>query len=169
MSASNIGADDYRILTYAKLIDPEIWPEGEDPEVNAQTAVRLKRSLEAAYRIASHDQNLVDPTDIVGRLCLELGIDDHPSGLPMLQDINPEEAENLIAILMGNIPPSEKSEADRPHISTSLSEVEEPHEDPNEQDHVPLVEDYSLDPDHDAEEGISHVGDADEGRHHEDE
>lgn len=167
MHDQDIGVDDYRILTYARLIDPEVWPRDEDPEVGPLTANRLRRSLEGAYRIASHQGDLVDRSDIVGRLAGELGLDDPLPVLALPGALAPSEAADLVAILLSG----GSSTSDEPFTTPlHLQPQEEAEGDEGLQDHdEPAPEDTmdDVDPDHDPEAGISHVGDPDEGQHYE--
>lgn len=181
MHEDTIGADDYRILVYARLIDPEVWPQDEDPEVGPLTAMRLRRSLEAAYRIAEYQGDLVDDSDIVGRLGVALGLDDPAPPLSLPDGIDRDAAAGLVALLMGE--PAE------PDAGMASADEDGPKEDYPAESAVPIdgedepgiVEDdevtlrndlqpsdsEDVDPDHDPEAGISHVGDADAGQYHE--
>lgn len=184
MDQSAIGADDHRVVAYARLVDPGAWPEGVEPEVNPVTAPRLRFSLEAGYRVACHEGGILDPTDVVGRICLELGIDDGVAPLQTVPGIDPAELASLAAILMGGAEgdresgdvdqaaetASASSEDDSDEVVLRRAGPAEPdeavgHEEGDGGDEAGVDE---IDPDHDPEAGISHVGDADEGQYHED-
>jgi len=180
MDQSAIGADDHRVVAYARLVDPAVWPEGLGPEVNPITAPRLRFSLEAGYRIACHEGGVVDPTDVVERLCIEIGLDDEAAPIQTIPGIDPAELASLAAVLMGQTGDDEDAEAAPTPASGPASEDEDadevvlrrpgtamPDEDGADgHDGADDTED-EIDPDHDPEAGISHVGDADEGQHHE--
>jgi len=179
MDQSAIGADDRRIVAYARLVDPAAWPEGVDPEVNPVTAPRLRFSLEAGYRIACHEGGVLDPTDVVGRICLDLGIDDGVASLQTVPGIDPAELASLAAILMGGAEgdqepgdveqaaetASASSEDDSDEVVLRRPAQAEPDEVVGAEENDADVD--GIDPDHDPEAGISHVGDADEGQYHE--
>ncbi len=210
MNDLSIGTDDYRVLEYARLVDPEVWPGCGDPEVNAVTAPRLKFSIEAGYRIAVHEGGVTDPTDVVARLSTALGLSDLQNGLRRPVGVDEAELASMAAVLMdepedtgvGVAKHSEWREGEgftRPlpwnlpdtGLADALASVRKPtflaettrivekirqgsrpfvldkgsdRIDLDEQDVDP---DRDPDPDHDPEAGISHVGDDDEGQHHE--
>lgn len=182
MDQSAIGADDHRVVAYARLVDPAVWPEGVEPEVNPVTAPRLRFSLEAGYRIACHEGGVVDPTDVVERLCLELGLDEGTAPLQTISGIDPAELASLAAILMGQAGDGEEDgdaaptgdtastpdDADADEVVLRRPESAVPEEEGADAPDSPEDDsDEEIDPDHDPEAGISHVGDADEGQYHE--
>jgi len=188
MDQSAIGADDHRVVAYARLVDPAAWPGSDEPEVNPVTAPRLRFSLEAGYRIACHEGGVLDPTDVVGRICFELGLVDDTAPLQTVPGIDPAELASLAAILMGEAeggPEPGDMESDETASAVPGDDFDEvvlrkpapvkPEESAGTGKEVGADEETGvdeagvdeIDPDHDPEAGISHVGDADEGQYHE--
>lgn len=183
MDHSAIGADDHRVVAYARLVDPAAWPDGVEPEVNPVTAPRLRFSLEAGYRIACHEGGVPDPTDVVGRICHELGLHDGGAPLQTIPGIDPSELASLAAILMGQTGDGQEHADDAPAVDAAaaadgpdIEEVVLRKSGPAAPEEEGVVgadsagdrhDEDEIDPDHDPEAGISHVGDADEGQYHE--
>lgn len=195
MDHLEIGADDYRILTYARLIDSDVWPVDQDPEVTPLTSHRLKLSLEAAYRIACHEGGVADPTDVVGRLSDALGISVGSPPIELPAGMDHERLSSFAALLMGEGHEDDAAEQSGTSLGGGVFEARAEDTESNQASeddattHVARdeVESGELDaiadsvsgagidldveddpdPDHDPEKGISHVGDADEGQYHE--
>lgn len=186
MDHSAIGADDHRVIGYARLVDPAAWSDSEIPEINPVTAPRLRFSLEAGYRIACHEGGVADPTDVVERICLDIGLSGAVPGLQLLPGIDAEQLASFAAILTGDedepadgpdvlpaeagLPAEARSEEDDDEVP--LRREPPSHAGPENNgsggENLPVDEDEDEpDPDHDPEAGISHVGDADEGQYHE--
>ncbi len=175
METSPATSDDSRILTYARLIDPDVWPEDGEPAMEATASVRIRASLEAASRIALHEGVVSDPSEAVDRICMAIGLaGSMPTLMPPI-GMDLAELASLASTLMNG---GDEDDAhpiatvpEEPSRAPCIQEDEtlEPagrmdaHEAENEEDDA-VVE---VDPDHDPEAGISHVGDADEGQYHE--
>jgi hypothetical protein len=160
---------DRRILAYARLIDPEVWPEGGIPPATSATASRIRRSLEAACRIAVHEDVVSDPAAALASLRRETGLEDEGPGPELPGGTDGRETSRLVAILLAGRDPAD---GEHPGDEVRARPEQEPPGEPDDEDDGDRDEERSdcdadCDPDHDPEGGISHVGDADEGQHQE--
>ncbi|MFZ3481728.1 hypothetical protein [Sphingomonas sp. 3-13AW] len=179
-----VGADQHRVLVYAQLIDPEVWPANGSPRVDPLTAGKRKRTLEAAYRIAEHEGHLAQENDILHEILTELGLDDAPGTVTFPAGFDLADAAGIIAILTGDDsvdcrgvdnPTLTEEEAaredDRAHVHPdrpgAVFREDEIATEADPGSEIGQADTDLGDPDHDAELGISHVGDADEGEYHE--
>lgn len=178
MEASPIGADDDRILQYARLVDPDAWSAHDDPGSRAIVRARIRFSLEAGYRISLHEGGVADPTDVVSRLSMALDLHDTVSGLQIPSGIDLSELAALAETLMTGGESVDAISAGTASVATLATSEDADVVDDGEPDRHDTAtggdgekeedeEDASIDPDHDPEDGISHVGDADAGQYYE--